>query len=130
MTFLFDVNALIALGFENHTFHGRLVRWLTQQPSLEIATCSITELGFARVLSQTTVYRLTVDEARSALRGMKDSADFRFRFLPDDLDISNLPDWVKTSRQTTDGHLVQLANRHGALLLTFDQTIPGSYAIR
>jgi hypothetical protein len=50
-------------------------------------------------------------------------------FIPDDRDISHLPAWVKTSKQTTDGHLLQLAAANGAVLATLDERIPGAYLI-
>jgi predicted nucleic acid-binding protein len=55
MKYLLDVNALVALGFLQHEFHGRVARWvhgLTTRGIPELATCSITELGFIRVLVQ------------------------------------------------------------------------------
>lgn len=51
MTYLFDVNALIALGFLQHEFSDRLAAWIASQQSLTIATCPITETGFVRVPS-------------------------------------------------------------------------------
>ena len=53
MTYLLDVNALIALGFAQHKFHDRMASWVQtlQSESLSLATCSITELGFVRVLA-------------------------------------------------------------------------------
>src|SRR3954470_15336283 len=70
MKYLFDVNALVALGFLEHEFHLRVARWVsTSTPS--IATCSITELGFVRVLAQALDYGLTVHDARKLLRRLK-----------------------------------------------------------
>jgi hypothetical protein len=31
MIYLLDVNALVALGFMNHEFHGRLAAWVRSQ---------------------------------------------------------------------------------------------------
>jgi len=36
---------------------------------------------------------------------------------------------VKSSKQTTDGHLLQLAATNGAVLATLDHNIPGAYVI-
>jgi hypothetical protein len=49
--------------------------------------------------------------------------------LADAQDISQLPAWVKSGRQTTDGHLLQLANAHNAVLATLDSKIPGAFLI-
>jgi hypothetical protein len=129
MRYLLDVNALVALGFRRHFFHERVSAWLAGERSAELASCSITELGFVRVLSQASVYGLKVTQARELLLRMKAEDCVSFLFLRDDHDISHLPSWVETSRQTTDGHLAQLAVANGSILATFDQRVPGSYLI-
>lgn len=129
MIYLFDVNTLVALGFMNHEFHNRVARWLQSTRSLELASCSITELGFVRVLAQAPAYGLTVVQARTLLGRLKQSRAHPFHFLSDEHDISHLPTWVKAPKQLTDGHLAQLAKAHNALLATLDENIPGSYLI-
>lgn len=129
MIYLLDVNALVALGFMNHEFHDRITRWMRSAESFGLASSSITELGFVRVLSQAPAYGLTVVQARSLLLRLKQSRSYPFHFLSDTHDISNLPAWVKAPRQMTDGHLSQLAKGHGALLATLDENISGSYLI-
>jgi uncharacterized protein len=128
MKYLFDVNALVALGFLQHEFHQRIARWVSKSaPS--IATCSITELGFVRVLAQAIPYGLTVTEARNLLLRLKSSNTLEFIFLSDDRDIAHLPAWVRSHRQLTDGHLLQLAKANGLALATLDKKIPGAYLI-
>jgi len=132
VTYLFDVNALVAFGFLEHEFHSRVAEWVGRSASrgdTELATCSITELGFVRVLSQSPEYALTVPEARSLLQRLKTGRTAKFRFLADDHDISHLPAWVKTAKQLTDGHLAQLAKANDGLLATLDAKIPGSFLI-
>ena len=129
MIYLLDVNALVALGFMNHEFHARVANWIRSVRSLELASSSITELGFVRVLSQAPAYGLTVAQARSVLGRMKQSRAYPFHFLADAHDISHLPAWAKAPKQITDGHLGQLAKAHGATLATLDENIPGSYLI-
>jgi len=129
MTYLLDVNALVALGFAQHEFHDRVARWLRAQHFPPLATCSITELGFMRVLVQAPAYGLTIAQARTLLLRIKQASTPRFAFIADDHDVSHLPTWVKTARQTTDGHLVKLANAHGAVLATLDARIPGAQLI-
>jgi predicted nucleic acid-binding protein len=129
MTFLLDVNALVALGFIRHEFHDRVSIWVKAQGFPALATCSITELGFVRVLSQAPAYGFTVAEARNTLLRLKRTKILPFTFVPDDHDISHLPGWAKTPKQTTDGHLVQLAVAHGKILATLDQKVPGAHLI-
>jgi len=129
MKYLLDVNALVALGFIHHEFHDRVAAWVKAQQFPQLATCSITELGFVRVLSQAPAYGFTVVQARTALLRLKRAKVLPFTFIADTHDISHLPTWVKTPKQTTDGHLVELARVNGAVLATLDEKVPGSYRI-
>lgn len=132
MTYLLDVNALVALGFFQHEFHQRMAAWVrasAAKGTFELATCSITELGFVRVLTQAPQYGFTVSQACDLLLRLKTANVLMFRFLPDDHDISRLPAWVKAAKQTTDGHLAQLARAKGAILATLDRRIPGALLI-
>jgi len=132
MTYLLDVNALLALGFLQHEFHVRVASWvnvLASQGTPQLATCSITELGFVRVLAHAPDYAFTVSQARTLLLRLKKARILRFAFITDDHDISRLPTWVKTAKQTTDGHLAQLASANGAILATLDRKIPRAFLI-
>ena len=129
MIYLLDVNALVALGFFNHEFHARVARWVQSSRPLQLASCSITELGFVRVLSQAPAYGFTVDQARTLLQRMKRARGSPLTFISDAHDVSHLPGWVRVPKQVTDGHLSQLASAHGAMLATLNESIPGSYLI-
>src|SRR5208282_5394184 len=129
MIYLLDVNALVALGFINHEFHDRLAAWVQSQNSLNLASCSITELGFVRVLAQAPAYGFTVAQARTLLLRLKEARTSPFTFIPDEHDVSHLPGWVRWPKQITDGHLGKLASANGAALATLDENIPGSYLI-
>jgi predicted nucleic acid-binding protein len=126
MRYLLDVNSLVALGFLQHEFHDRVAAWVrtvTSKGTSELATCSITELGFVRVLAQLPQYRVNVVQARQLLTLLKSAGPVKFVFVADDHDISHLPDWVKAASQTTDGHLAQLAKSKNAVLATLDRKI-------
>ena len=129
MIYLLDVNALVALGFVNHEFHDRVASWLHAQDLPTLATCSITELGFVRVLVQAPAYGFTIPQARTLLIRLKETSATRLRFMLDQHDVSLLPTWVKAAKQITDGHLSKLASANGAVLATLDENIPGSYLI-
>lgn len=132
MTYLLDVNALVALGFLQHEFHGTVASWVRKLASGEkaaLATCSITELGFVRVLNQAPQYQVTVNQGRELLLKLKAAEAIKFTFISDDHDVSRLPNWVKTARQTTDGHLAELARSRGAILATLDSRIPRAFLI-
>lgn len=128
MTYLLDVNALIALALIDHMLHPRVASWVRKtQPDL--ATCSITELGFVRVLSQASAYGFAVAQARDLLLRLKKTESLSLSFLPDEHDISQLPGWVRSPKQITDGHLSKLASAHSAILATLDEGIAGSFLI-
>ena len=134
MTYLLDVNALVALGFINHEFHDRIASWVhsLQSPNLvppHLASCSITELGFVRVLAQAPAYGFTVSQVRTLLLRLKQARNPLLTFIPDGHDVSHLPNWVRAPKQVTDGHLSKLAGANGAVLATLDEKIPGSYLI-
>jgi predicted nucleic acid-binding protein len=132
MKYLLDVNVLVGLGLADHEFHKAVSAWVHQMlltGNTELATCSITELGFIRVVMQVPHSGLTAAQAGGLLQRLKGERAFKFSFLADDQDVSYLPAWVKTARQTTDGHLVQLARRKGATLATLDKAIPGAFLI-
>jgi uncharacterized protein len=132
MKYLLDVNVLVALGFLQHEFHECVAGWVHTLASREIpelATCSITELGFVRVLAQAPQYGFTIAHARTLLLRLKTGNSLKFTFITDDHDVSHIPAWVKTAKQITDGHLVQLAKAKSAILATLDERIPGAFLI-
>ena len=105
------------------------MRALVSKENVELATCSITELGFVRVLTQATQYGLTISQGRDLLLRLKAKSILKFTFIPDDHEISHLPAWVKTAKQTADGHLSQLARTKGAILATLNRRIPRALLI-
>src|SRR5882762_7221214 len=125
MIYLLDVNALVALGFINHEFHDRIAAWVQSQNLPNLASCSITELGFVRVLAQAPAYGFTVTQARTLLLRLKEARTSRLMFISDEHDVSHLPGWVKAPKQITDGHLSKLAIANSAVLATLDESIPG-----
>ncbi|MGH9741123.1 MAG: PIN domain-containing protein [Candidatus Acidiferrum sp.] len=132
MKYLLDVSALVALGVLQHEFHLRAKNWVrslatAQQP--ELLTCSITELGFVRIVVPVSQYGLTLGQAQSLLVRVKEQAGVKFTFISDDHDATRLPTWVKGASQITDGHLLELAKAHGANLATLDAKIPRSFLI-
>lgn len=131
MRYLLDVNALIALCFFQHEFHERVASWVRSLhgTDFEMLTCPITELGFVRVMSQAPQYSFTVAQSRALLVRLKKQGAVPFAFIADDHDISRLPAWAKTARQTTDGHLAELAQANNSVLATLDERIPRAIVI-
>ena len=130
MTWLLDVNALIAALFGAHEHHQRLACWMDTLPKEDVlATCSITELGYVRILEQAPQYRVEIRESVKTLARFRKQSKRQVVVLADVRDASGLPSWVRTGRHTTDGHLLGLAEAHGAGLATLDQGIPGAFLI-
>ncbi|MGD0734292.1 MAG: hypothetical protein ABR976_04055 [Terracidiphilus sp.] len=129
MRYLLDVNALIAYGFRRHTFHNRVGIWMQSRKTDSFLTCSITELGFVRILGNIRTYGLDVARAKTMLLSLKTHKFFQLEILPDSNDVNSLPSWVKSPLRVTDGHLLQLAKTHNSLLATLDKGIPGAYLI-
>lgn len=116
MTYLLDVNSLIALGFLQHELHPHVAAWVRTLGSADrLATCAITELGFIRVLAQTPLYGLRVSQASQLLAALKSSTVVNFVFV--------------AAKQTTDGHLAQLAKSKNAVFATLDRRIPRALLI-
>jgi predicted nucleic acid-binding protein len=124
MSYLLDVNALIAIGYKKHEFHQRVTLWAQEKSLL---TCSISEIGFVRVLSGLPEVDVTTALCRQLLAQMK--VDWKLQLLPDHRAAETLPDWVRSPRQVTDGHLLDLAQAHKAQLATTDGGIPGAFLI-
>src|SRR5580692_12611052 len=103
MRFLLDVNALIAFGITQHRFHRRVVDWIWSQRGSTFLTCSLTELGFVRVVASVAMYGLKVEQARKLLLGMKANASQPLTFLSDQNDISALPAWSGLRRRPPTG---------------------------
>lgn len=130
MTYLLDVNALIALGFQEHEFHERVAAWVFGlDKSVALVSCPITELGFVRVLQQAPQYRVPISESRKLLGQLRKHPSRTIGFIPDDHGVEILPVWVANGRQSTDGYLSALARKHQAVLATLDEGIKGAFVI-
>lgn len=110
MTYLLDVNALVALGFLQHEFHGRVASWvrkLALRGVPEPASCSITELGFVRILVQAPQYGFSIAHTRSVLLQLKSGNTLKLAFTTDITMSrtsplgSNQQRWTHKSRERT-----------------------------
>jgi len=129
MRYLLDVSSLLAFGLNQHQFHARVAAWVRGQAGSTFHSCSITELGFVRILAKSPAYGLSVPAARDLLLALKADLDFPVEFIADNNDIGSLPGWVQSPGQTTDGHLARLAKANNAILATLDQAIPDTLLI-
>jgi toxin-antitoxin system PIN domain toxin len=127
VTNLLDVNALMALLWQNHEQHSKVRAWFKHVSAF--ATCPVSQLGFARVSSHPLLgYGMSPEDAFGVLRQLL--ADPRHRFIPDDLSCVDRvvrTDLMAGPNQITDRYLVALARQHGCCLATLDEPLAKSF---
>lgn len=98
--------------------------WFAEHRTRGWATCPLTESAFVRVSSNRKALpsAIGVEDALRVLEALR--ALDGHRFLTDDVSIvdDDVPR-VAGHRQVTDAHLLTLARRRGATLVTFDRGI-------
>ena len=133
MSYLLDINLLVALFDPRHVNHDAGHRWFAQTAAARWATCSVTENGCVRILSNPS-YRTvstTPTEAMARLQRFCDAGGHSF--WPDDVALRTALDRIIKSRlqgyrQVTDFHLAALAAARGGRLATFDGRLARSLA--
>lgn len=127
MTFLLDVNVLIALIDPGHVAHDDAHDWFASTGRRSWATCPITENGVIRIVGSPRYPNSpgspsVVAEIVGKLRHLPSH-----NFWPDDVslvDADNVdPAKVLTSAQVTDTYLLALAKARGGQLATFDRKL-------
>lgn len=127
MTFLLDVNVLIALIDPSHIGHDAAHRWFDEEGCAAWATCPMTENGVIHIVGNPKYPNTPGSPAAVA------PIVAQFRTLPghvfwsDDLSLvgSALIDAQKilTSAQVTDSYLLGLAVAKGGRLATFNRRL-------
>jgi uncharacterized protein len=127
-SYLFDVNALLALGWDKHEHHSTVCNWLDVYGHLGWASCAITQAGFVRLSAQVQVItgkKKSPEEASKVLSSFLKMSNHSV--LPLDFDhravVAACTGGIVGHRQITDAYLLTLAIRKGCKLLTFDQGI-------
>lgn len=127
MTFLLDVNVLIALIDPAHTAHDAAHTWFTATGHTSWATCPLTENGVIRIVGHPRYPNAPgspaiVAEIVGTLRRLPGH-----HFWPDNLSLvgSDRVDVTRilTSAQVTNSYLLVLAQAHGGRLATFDRRL-------
>jgi predicted nucleic acid-binding protein len=132
VTWLLDVNILVAWGWPDHPEHLRVCAWLREEMKsnhIRLATTPVTQVGFVRVSGQRSHGRITPATAGRTLRALLQALGEAHRFMADDQDGFEWPEWCGSASRTTDAHLVSLAGAHRARLATLDTSIPGAFVI-
>ena len=121
---LLDVNALIALLWEDHQFRDTMAHWFARQARHGWSTCAITESGFIRVMSQPALAQHGRTLAELADLLADNTVQRSHSRLPLDFGFADVMSCctggVVGHRQITDAYLLTAAMRAGMKLLTFD----------
>ena len=117
MTYLLDVNALLAAIIQSHPNHAVADTWIQRK---KLAVCPLSELGFLRISAHPRAYNHPMSIARQALRDFM--AHHRVEFVAADLPA--LKAAAAKSGDVTDGYLSELAAQHRMKLATLDAGIP------
>jgi toxin-antitoxin system PIN domain toxin len=127
VTYLLDVNVLIALIDPAHVAHDDAHGWFVATGHLSWATCPLTENGVIRILGNPKYPNSPGSPARVApiIRSLR--ALPGHQFWPDVLSMVDCTaidtEKVLTSAQVTDTYLLGLAQAHGGFLATFDRKL-------
>ena len=127
MTFLLDVNVLIALLDPTHIHHDAAHEWFGIEGQESWATCPLTENGVLRIVGHPTYRNFpgnpkVISESLAELRMLQGHT-----FWPDDISLldSSRIDLTRllTAAQVTDSYLLGLAQAHGGRLATLDKRL-------
>jgi uncharacterized protein len=132
VTFLLDVNLLIALIDPTHVGHDAAHRWFVATGAASWATCPLTENGVIRIVGHPRYPNSSGSPAAVAPLLARLRALPGHVFWTDDLSVvdSDLIDAARiaTSAQVTDTYLLALATANDGQLATLDRRL--SSAVR
>ena len=128
MRSLLDVNVLVALFDQDHTFNDRAHLWFEANKREGWASCPITENGLVRILTNphySAKIRYSAEWVIESLQEFCNASNHHF--LPDQTTLRDkqifATDRILGSRQITDLYLLSLAASNGCRLVTFDRSI-------
>ena len=124
MTYLLDVNVLIALAGPTHVHHGAAQTWFRRTGQRAWATCPLTQTAFVRISSNPKFIDGAVAPNQAVALLAQVTNATQHEFWPDDLSLveTDTIGWpyVVGHRQVTDAYLRALAQAHGGKLATLD----------
>lgn len=127
MSFLLDVNVLIALLDQDHLFHNSAVDWFESVAPAGWATCAHTENGVLRILGSSRYPAGPSTPAAAAPMLASLLAYEGHEFWSDSISLlsSSLIDIaaVANAAHVTDTYLLALAASRGGILATFDRRL-------
>jgi len=127
LTFLLDLNLLLALAWPSHVHHDVAHAWFEREASPSWATCPLTQRGFVRLSfgPAFTSDAVSPPEALSLLQAI--TAMDGHELWPEDVDCvsASFADGLRITghRQVTDAYLLSLARARSGCLATLDRQI-------
>jgi uncharacterized protein len=124
---LLDINILTALLWPAHEHHEVAHRWFRQRANAPWASCSLTQLGFVRIVSSPAFSRdaLSPADALALLGENLNHPAHEFwtdtRQVP--VAVRDMEARLHGYRQLTDAYLLALAHRHKGVFATFDRGV-------
>jgi toxin-antitoxin system PIN domain toxin len=127
VTYLLDVNVLVALIDPGHVAHDAAHIWFETSGHKDWATCPMTENGVIRIVGSPRYMNTPGSPATVAVMVAKLRSLPGHRFWSDDLSLvaSDFvdPTRILTSAQVTDTYLLALAKANSGKLATFDRRL-------
>ena len=133
MTYLLDVNVLIALLDQDHVHHTLAQDWFRQRGISSWATCPITENGTIRILGHPRYPKGPGTPAAAAelLMGIRKVGGHNF--WGDEISLLDRHqvrlEAIGTSAQVSDTYLLALAAHRQGVLATFDRRLNAAAAV-
>lgn len=122
---LLDINILTALLWPAHEHHEVAHRWFGGRANAPWATCSLTQLGFVRIVSNPAFSRDALSPVEALALLGENLAHPAHEFWTDSLQVPAAVKGVEARlqgyKQLTDAYLLALAHRRKGVLATFDR---------
>jgi uncharacterized protein len=122
---LLDVNVLVTLLWHPHAFHQAAMKWFSNNGKHGWATCSLTQAGFVRVVSNPAIDAAAPMPAKALglLKASTQSNPYH-EFWADTVPLTSIGDDLRNRihghNQITDAYLLAMAIHRNATLVTFD----------
>jgi toxin-antitoxin system PIN domain toxin len=122
---LLDINILTALLWPAHEHHEVAHAWFGDRADAPWATCSLTQLGFVRIVSNPAFSRDALSSIEALALLAENLAHPGHQFWTDSLQVPTAVKIMETRlqgyKQVTDAYLLAVAHRRKGVLATFDR---------
>jgi toxin-antitoxin system PIN domain toxin len=122
---LLDINILTALLWPAHEHHDVAHRWFGGRGDAPWATCSLSQLGFIRIISNPAFSRDALSPVEALALLAENLVHPAHEFWTDSLQVpaavQRMAARLQGHKQLTDAYLVAVAHRRKGVLATFDR---------